>query len=41
MTLDEKVRLGMMAISGTYVVFATLGIHIAPLDSIVAYGYGD
>jgi small-conductance mechanosensitive channel len=40
MTLDEKVRYGMMAIGGASVVFATLGLHLSPLD-VVAGGYGN
>ena len=32
MTLDEKVRYGMLALAGASVVFATLGVHINPLD---------
>ena len=38
MTLDEKVRYGMMALSGASVVFATLGVHISPLECIGGYG---
>jgi hypothetical protein len=38
MTLDEKVRLGMIAVSGAGIVLATLGVHITPL--VVAGGYG-
>jgi len=32
MTLDEKVKLGIVALSGAGLVFATLGVHITPLD---------
>jgi hypothetical protein len=39
MTLDEKVRYGMMALAGASVVFATLGVHFSPL--MTANGYGD
>jgi len=39
MTLDEKVRYGMMALTGASVVFATLGVHVSPL--LVTHGYGD
>ena len=39
MTLDEKVRYGMMALAGASVVFATLGVHFTPM--MVAGGYGD
>ena len=38
MTLDEKVRFGMIALSGASLVFATLGLHINPLT--VAGGMG-
>ncbi len=39
MTLDEKVRYGMMALGGASLVFATLGVHISPLDGGLG-GYG-
>ena len=32
MTLDEKIRYGMMALSGAGIVLATLGVHINPLE---------
>jgi hypothetical protein len=32
MTLDEKIRYGMIALGGASVVLATLGVHINPLD---------
>ena len=32
MTLDEKVRYGMVALAGASIVLATLGVHITPLD---------
>ncbi len=38
MTLDEKVRLGMAALTGASLVFAALGLHISPLD--IAGGAG-
>jgi hypothetical protein len=38
MTLDEKVRLGMVALSGASIVFATLGVHINPLEIIGGAG---
>jgi hypothetical protein len=38
MTLDEKIRLGMVALSGASIVFATLGVHINPLDIIGGMG---
>ena len=38
MTLDEKIRYGMVALSGASVVLATLGIHINPLEIIGGMG---
>ena len=38
MTLDEKVRYGMIALTGASVVLAGLGIHVNPLA--VAGGMG-
>lgn len=38
MTLDEKVRLGMVALTGASIVFATLGMHVGPLDIIGGMG---
>ncbi len=38
MTLDEKVRYGMMALGGASIVFATLGVHISPLDAYGGWG---
>ena len=34
MTLDEKIRFGMLALTGASLVFASLGLHIGPLDPI-------
>lgn len=34
MTLEEKVKYGMMAVSGASLVFATLGVHISPLADV-------
>jgi hypothetical protein len=34
MTLEDKAKLGMMALGGASVVFATLGVHISPLEVI-------
>lgn len=39
MTIDEKVRFGMMAITGASVVLATMGVHISPLA--IGGSYGD
>lgn len=41
MTLEDKVRYGMMALGGASLVFATLGVHVSPLATFVAGGYGD
>lgn len=38
MTLDEKIRIGMMAISGASLVFATLGLKLGPLEIIGGFG---
>ena len=38
MTLDEKIRYGMVALAGASVVFATLGVHINPLEIIGGAG---
>ena len=39
MTLEEKVRFGMMAMSGAAFVLSAMGVHISPLD--VGGSYGD
>jgi len=38
MTLDEKIRYGLVALSGASVVLATLGVHINPLEIIGGAG---
>ena len=38
MTLDEKIRYGMLAISGASIVFATLGLKVGPLEIIGGWG---
>jgi len=40
MTLDEKIRYGMVALAGASVVLATLGVHITPLDIAGGRGSG-
>jgi len=40
MTLDEKVRFGMVALGGASIVLATLGVHISPLDIVGGRGSG-
>ncbi len=39
MTLEDKVRYGMVALSGASVVFATLGVHVSPLEVIGSWGH--
>jgi hypothetical protein len=34
MTLDEKIRYGMLALAGASLIFASLGVRIGPLDII-------
>jgi hypothetical protein len=38
MSLEDKVRYGMMALGGASIVFATLGVHISPLATANGYG---
>jgi len=38
MTLDEKIRLGMVALSGASLVFASLGLKAGPLEIIGGWG---
>ena len=38
MTLDEKIRLGMVALTGASIVFASLGLKVGPLEIIGGYG---
>jgi len=38
MTLDEKIRYGMLAIGGASIVFATLGLNLGPLEIIGGWG---
>jgi len=38
MTLDEKIRFGMVALTGTSIVLATLGMHITPLTVLGGMG---
>lgn len=38
MTLDEKVRYGMVALGGAGIILATLGVHITPLQIIGGAG---
>src|SRR5438132_14200511 len=34
MTLDDKIRIGMVALTGGSVVLAALGVHVNPLSAI-------
>jgi hypothetical protein len=38
MTLDEKIRLGMVALTGASIVFASLGLKVGPLEIIGGFG---
>jgi len=38
MTLDEKIRYGMLALSGAGLIFATLGLKMGPLEIIGGFG---
>lgn len=38
MTLDEKIRYGMLAVSGASLVFAALGLKVGPLEIIGGFG---
>jgi len=39
MTLDEKMKYGMLALGGASLVLTALGVHISPLQ--IAGGAGD
>jgi hypothetical protein len=38
MTLDEKIRYGMIALTGASIVFASLGLKVGPLEVIGGFG---
>lgn len=38
MTPDEKIRLGMLALVGASVVFASLGLKLGPLEIMGGHG---
>ena len=40
MTLDEKIRIGMVALGGASLVLASFGIHLGPLDIVGSGGAG-
>jgi hypothetical protein len=40
MTLDEKIRIGMIALTGASFVMAALGLKLGPLEPIGGIGAG-
>jgi hypothetical protein len=38
MTLDEKIRYGMLALGAASVVMTALGVHLSPLDIVGGAG---
>lgn len=38
MTVDEKIRYGMMALTGAGIVLTTLGLHVGPLGAVGGLG---
>jgi len=40
MTLDEKIRIGMVALTGSSIVLVALGVHVNPLSAISGAGPG-
>jgi hypothetical protein len=38
MTIDEKVRYGMLALGGASVILTAMGLHIAPLNALGGSG---
>lgn len=38
MTIDEKVRYGMVALTGASVVLTAMGLHISPLNTVGGCG---
>jgi hypothetical protein len=37
-SLDEKIRYGMMSAAGASLIFSTLGLHMSPLDAMSGVG---
>jgi len=37
-TLDERIRYGVMAAAGASLIFAALGLHMSPLDAMSGVG---
>ncbi|MGA2200048.1 MAG: hypothetical protein ABSG45_08940 [Nitrososphaerales archaeon] len=40
MTIDDKIRYGMIALTGSSVVLAAFGVHINPLAYVQGFGTG-
>jgi hypothetical protein len=40
MSTDDKIRYGMMALTGSSVVLAAFGAHVNPLATIIGFGVG-
>jgi len=37
-SLDEKIRYGMMTAAGAGLIFSTLGLHMTPIDAMSGIG---
>ncbi len=40
MTSDEKIRIGMVALTGGSIALAALGVHVGPLTAMSGAGAG-
>jgi hypothetical protein len=40
MTLDDKIRIGMVALTGGSIALAALGVHVNPLSAVSGAGPG-
>jgi len=38
MTLDDRIRLGMMALGGATLVLTAMGVHVTPLTTLCGAG---
>jgi hypothetical protein len=38
MSTDDKIRFGMVALTGASVVLATMGVHLSPLTNAQGWG---
>ncbi len=38
MTLDEKIRIGMVALTGSSIALAALGVHVSPFTAMGGAG---